>query len=300
MGKTAGKLTLAIVLVVASMVMGAFFSSQSHPAGDDIGQAEVQKTTKTATASFTPTETIPPYTPLPTLTPSQTLLPPPTFEPPTETPSPTPIPSTTPTPTPELNISIPGLNGAETPTPSTTPGCVPRKDWKLTYTVVFNDTLSGIASKYGTWVDDLVAGNCLKDKNLIVVGQVLRVPGTTQPVEPEVACVPWDVQTPFNGSVNVPADGSITFNWRGPLAPINLIRIFRPDGSKYEDVIELRQNETINLNENLAQGGTYTWYVYPLDHNFQQVQCLEGGPWTFYKPQSSPPTATPAATRSVP
>ena len=98
-----------------------------------------------------------------------------------------------------------------------------------------------------------------------MVGQVLRVPGDTQPYVPEVECVPWEVLTPFNGSMTVPADGTITFNWRGPAAPINLIRIYRPDGSNYEVVIELRQNETINLNDFLSQAGTYTWYVYPLD-----------------------------------
>jgi LysM repeat protein len=292
MGKTAGKFTLIMIMVVGSIFVGTIFSYRGTP-GDDTSQADFQAATVTPVA--TPAETIPPYTPLPSLTPSQTLLPPPTFQPPTATPTETPIPSQTPTPTTYINVSIPGLNGADTPTPSTTPGCEPRKDWKLTYTVQFDDTLSAIADKYGTWVEDLVQANCIKDKNLITVGQVLRVPGSVQPTSPEVACVPWQVLTPINGAVTVPADGSITFNWIGPAAPINLIRIFRPDGSKYEVVIELRQNETVNLNDNLAQAGTYTWYVYPLGRDFQQIQCLEGGPWTFTKPESSPPTPTASA-----
>ncbi len=144
-------------------------------------------------------------------------------------------------------------------------------------------------------MDDLVEGNCLTDKNLIVVGQVLRVPGDSQPVVDAVECVDWEVMTPFNGSVTVPADGTITFNWRGPAAPINLIRIYRPDGSIYERVIELRQNETIKLNDFLAQAGTYTWYVFPLDSGFQQISCREGGPWTFTKPLSATITPTPAS-----
>ena len=74
-------------------------------------------------------------------------------------------------------------------------------------------------------------------------------------------------------------------------SPITDPRI-RPDGSVFERVIELRQNETIDLNENLSQAGTYTWYVYPLGRDFVQVSCLEGGPWTFTKPQSSTPTPT--------
>jgi LysM repeat protein len=292
MGRTAGKFTLIMIMVVGSIFVGTIFSYRGTP-GDDTSQANFQAATVTPVA--TPTETIPPYTPLPSLTPSQTLLPPPTFQPPTATPTETPIPSQTPTATTSINVSIPGLNGAETPTPSTTPGCEPRKDWKLTYTVQFDDTLSAIADKYGTWVEDLVDANCIKDKNMIVIGQVLRVPGSVQPTSPEVACVPWQVLTPIDGAVTVPADGSITFNWIGPAAPINLIRIFRPDGSKYEVVIELRQNESVNLNDYLTQAGTYTWYVYPLGRDFQQIQCLEGGPWTFTKPESSTPTPTASA-----
>jgi hypothetical protein len=237
-----------------------------------------------------PTETIPPYTPLATLTPSRTLRPPPTFEPPTLTPAPSLTPSLTPTATIDISVSIPGLRGAESPTPSSTAGCVPRKDWKLTYTVQRDDALVKIADLYDTSVDELMKANCLKDKNLLIIGQVLKVPGTVQPTTPEVACIPFELMTPMHGTLAVPGDGSLTFNWRGPRAPRNLIRIWRPDGSKFEDVIELRQNDTINLPENLPAAGTYTWYVYPLDRNFVQV-CPEGGPWTFTKAQS--PTLTP-------
>ncbi len=47
-----------------------------------------------------------------------------------------------------------------------------------TYTVVKGDTLSEIAQKYGTTVDTLVQLNGIKDPNLIVVGQVLKLPGS--------------------------------------------------------------------------------------------------------------------------
>lgn len=295
MFRTAGKLTIMMVMVVGSIVVGALFSYSGSSRDGDTSQAEVMQSTETPTQAFTPTETIPPYTPLASLTPSQTLKPPPTFEPPTSTPLPSQVPSLTPTSATVIDVSLPGLHGAETPTPSGTPGCEPRKDWKLTYTVQFDDTLSGIASKYGTWVEDLVEANCLKDKNLIVVGQVLRVPGDIQPTQNEVECIPWQVLTPFNGSQTVPADGTITFNWIGPAAPKNLIRIYRPDGTIYERLIELRQNEEIKLNDFLSLSGTYTWYVYPLDSSFRQIQCLEGGPWTFYKPVSATITPTSVA-----
>lgn len=244
-------------------------------------------------------ETIPPFTPLPSLTPSRTLKPPPTFEPPTQTPIPSRTPSVTPTSLLDLDVSIPGLHGAETPTPSTTPGCKKRDDWKLRYTVQPNDALARIAGHFQTNVAALVAANCLTDANLIRVGQELRVPGDSLPVQPAVECVPFELLTPMNGTLAVEGDGAITFNWRGPRAPRNLIRIHRPDGSLFEDVVELRQNESIDLYENLHAAGTYTWYVYPLDANFVQV-CPEGGPWTFAKAESATATPKPTKTKAPP
>jgi len=278
-----------ILFVLAAFLLGMLLSRMSSVPQQRPALSAPPTNTPRALAQR-PTETIPPYTPLATLTPSRTLRPPPTFEPPTLTPAPSLTPSLTPTATIDISVSIPGLRGAESPTPSSTAGCVPRKDWKLTYTVQRDDALVKIADLYDTSVDELMKANCLKDKNLLIIGQVLKVPGTVQPTTPEVACIPFELMTPMHGTLAVPGDGSLTFNWRGPRAPRNLIRIWRPDGSKFEDVIELRQNDTINLPENLPAAGTYTWYVYPLDRNFVQV-CPEGGPWTFTKAQS--PTLTP-------
>ena len=56
-------------------------------------------------------------------------------------------------------------------------------------------------------------------------------------------------------------------------------------------MIELRQNETIDLSD-IPDAGTYTWYIYPLDANFVQIACHEGGPWTFTKAQMPTPTPT--------
>lgn len=46
---------------------------------------------------------------------------------------------------------------------------------ETTYTVKKGDTLTKIAKKYGTTVSDLVKKNNIKDKNLIYVGQVLKI-----------------------------------------------------------------------------------------------------------------------------
>jgi len=239
----------------------------------------------------TPSETIPPYTALPSLTPSNTLRPPPTFEPATSTLLPSPTQTITPTSTTFIDVSIPNLRGGESPTPTSTAGCTPRKDWKLTYTVQRNDALARIADLYSTTVDELMAGNCLTDKNFIVIGQVLKVPGKVQPNIPAVQCIPFAALTPMDGTLAISGGGNVTFNWRGPRAPRNLIRIMDSSGNKvFEDVLELRQNDSFDIGVALPKAGTYTWYVYPLDSNFVQV-CPEGGPWTFTKPAA--PTATP-------
>jgi LysM repeat protein len=277
---------LAGLLLVGSLVTACNISRDPNIRAEVI---VAQEGTPSATAPAT--ETIPPYTPLPSLTPSPTLRPPPTFEPSTPTPAPSLTPTITLTSTVDLSVSIPGLRGAETPTPTSTAGCEPRKDWKLRYTVVRNDALAKIAERYNTSVEELAAGNCLTDINVIRMDQVLRVPGEAQPSQPQYECVTWEVLTPINGTMAIVGDGNLTFNWHGPRAPHNLIRIIRPDNSKKEFVVDLRQNETITLIDNLPAAGTYTWYVYPLDENYVQIPCLEGGPWTFTKAVS--PTVTP-------
>ena len=50
---------------------------------------------------------------------------------------------------------------------------------KVTYTVKKGDTLSGIASKYGTTVSKLVSLNNIKNPDLIYIGQVLTISKTT-------------------------------------------------------------------------------------------------------------------------
>jgi len=234
-----------------------------------------------------PEDVIPPYTPLPTLTPSRTLLPPPTFEPPTLTPLPSLPPTETIAPTLALNTSLEDFHGNETPSPTATIVCAPRDDWGGSYTIQPGDYLFNLAQRFHTTVDEIAAANCLRNINILSVGTVIKVPGTVG--GSGVECVPWEVLTPLNGMESVPGTGQITFNWRGPRAERNLIRIYKPDGGIFERVVDLRQNETIDLSE-LPLAGIYRWYVYPLDQNYRQIECLEGGPWTFAK-AAAPPTA---------
>jgi hypothetical protein len=137
-------------------------------------------------------------------------------------------------------------------------------------------------------VDELAEANCITDPNVIQAGQVLRVPGEAHPVEPEYVCTAWEALTPFDGAFTVPGDGTITFNWNGPESLRYLIRIWMPDGEDfYEQLVELRTNDTIDLTENLPEGGHYTWYVYPIGEDFLQIPCPEGGPWYFDKATSA-------------
>lgn len=285
-----------VFFALVALLASACSLQATHPQSQSLlAQGEA---TEDLINQATATETIPPSTPLPTLTPSRTLLPPPTFEPPTLTPLPSATPTVTPTASVDVAVSIPGLHGLETPTPSTTPGCEPREDWKLTYTVQPNDAVARIAERYGTYVSTLAEANCLADPNVISVGQVLRVPGDAPPLEELYDCS-WELLIPQNGTMSVPGSGTLSFNWRGPRAARNLIRIYKPNGGTYEVMVELRQNETIDLS-NIPDAGTYTWYVYPLDSNFVQIGCHEGGPWTFTKAQMPTPTPTLASGGNLP
>lgn len=272
------------LLIVMAMAMGAMLGRRSDLGGDT--------PTSTATAAYTliPTNTPrpSPTTVPPTLTPSKTLLLPPTFEPATLTPSPTEPATVTPTPPPPVAQDIPGLHGLETATPSSTPGCTPREDWSLIYTVQANDALDAIAQRYDTDRWTLAEANCLRDPNLIVVGQTLRVPGDAHP-QAQIECVPWQALTPMDYAYGIDGSGSITFDWIGPRASRNLIRIMNANGDVvFEDVVDLRQNYTLNPAD-LAGEGTYTWKIFPLDLSFRQINCLEGGPWTFHKTAAAGP-----------
>lgn len=83
---------------------------------------------------------------------------------------------------------ISGMNGVDnkteataqtntTPTTNTNTSKVENKE--IVYTVKKGDTLSGIASKYGTTYQKLAQYNNIKNPNLIYVGQKIKIPGST-------------------------------------------------------------------------------------------------------------------------
>ena len=88
---------------------------------------------------------------------------------------PTPLPTFTQNATLDLTATNAVASGLNTLQPTPGQACVPRSDWPTTV-VLPGDTLSGIAQRAGTTVDDLVAANCLASADAIVAGQSLRVP----------------------------------------------------------------------------------------------------------------------------
>ena len=284
------------ILMVVCLFLGFMLARLSI---ETFGQQPTPTPPDSATLTVPPTETFPPSSPLPSLTPSQTLRPPPTFEPPTATLPPSLTPTTTPTQSLRLDVPPPeGLQGFPSPTieGDTEIVCEKREDWKLRYTVQAGDALATIADRYGTFVSELVLGNCLPDPDVIIAGQVLRVPGDVQPEIPRYTCTDWEALTPFNGAFAIDPDENLTFNWRGPASERYLVRVVMPSGEVWEELVDSKQNLTIFLPNTLPEHGSHTWYVYPLGLDFQQIPCLEGGPWTFHKEQSIALTWTPTPT----
>lgn len=257
------------------------------------------QTLESSTPSATPSETQTPTPSTPSSTPSltNTLRPPPTTEAPTLTPLPSAIPTLTPSQTLQISGNLPPLLGLNTPTPDpddpnapTPETCAPREDWTLTYTVRPNDALANIAAQYNTTVETLAEGNCIEDPTLIRIDQILRVPGDVQPITPGFVCEPWELLTPFNGTVTVPAIGTITFNWNGPEAPRYLVRLYRTEdgtGDFIEEYLtEFQSFYTLDLSE-IPEGGLYSWRVFPIGRDFLQIPCPESYHATFVKAEGS-------------
>lgn len=97
---------------------------------------------------------------------------------PVATPAPTPTPVPTPSPTPTPN-PVPTPTPSPTITPQPTPTATPQQTTPApTYTIQSGDTLSKIASKYGTTVDALLTANPqIKNKDLIYANAQLNLPG---------------------------------------------------------------------------------------------------------------------------
>ncbi|MDQ7024190.1 MAG: LysM peptidoglycan-binding domain-containing protein [Anaerolineae bacterium] len=303
---------MTLVLVLFALGVGLMLPNwiEDFPLSDALTQEpEEIIVAQVATVTITASETLLPATPLSTRTPTVTLRHPPTLELPTNTPPPSPSPTVTPTQGIFVNVTVEGIQGLPSPTTTVGEACEKRDDWRLEYEVQTNDTLTTIAQRFNSNIYALAEGNCLDDPDNIVVGQRLRVPGDALP-QASVCDEAWEVVTPINFAWGIENAGQVVFNWRGPRAERNLVRIYPPgffdadntdtdnDGNEENDdddidmlerTVDLRQNQTWNLSE-MPAGGEYQWQVIPLNLNFQQI-CPESPLWTFHK-EELPPTAT--------
>ena len=284
---------LWVTIVIGFWWLGTYqpsYSLKTSPTAPAPAVIAQGKMTTTTPFSASATTTI-------RVSPTFTLKPPPTLEPPTATPTATVTAIVTPSRTTLVTDNPVGtiaINGLEILTPTSPVSCQPRDDWQLRYTVQENDALANIAARYNTYASELATGNCLNDANLIQIGQELRVPGEGHPQTPTFDCIPYELISPVDNAYTIPGSGELAFSWRGPIAPLYLIRITQPNGQQYERLIELRQSEQIDIFLHLRQSGRHTWQVYPLGRDFLQIACAEGGPWAFYK--AAPPTDTPTPT----
>ncbi len=89
-------------------------------------------------------------------------------------------------PTPTATSSLPTLTPTPTIAPTETPTVVPTvapsptaTQGPASYVVQEGDSLSIIADRFGTTVEELLALNEIEDQNLIFVGQVIDLPEGT-------------------------------------------------------------------------------------------------------------------------
>ncbi len=158
------------------------------------------------------------------------------------------------------------------PTATTRPGgstttCTPRADWPVRYTVVAGDTISSLAVRANSTVNDIVAGNCLANANTIAVGQTLRLPRAPQsappPTQPPATLSPGsptgylslnNIISGDAGFVALLRGDTLTIQWINP--PPNMWRAFfqleSPDGGVITPIGE---------DANPADGVTLNWTV---------------------------------------
>ncbi len=60
--------------------------------------------------------------------------------------------------------------------------CTPRPDWGGSHVIQSGDALFLIAQTYDLSISELQSANCIENADFIQVGQVLRIPGTPEPV----------------------------------------------------------------------------------------------------------------------
>lgn len=169
--------------------------------------------------------------------------------------------------------NIPPTGEAAMPTwevdAATLAACQPRADW-VAYTIQRRDSLTTIASAVGSTVDELAEGNCLQNRNRIVVGETLLVPHLPDEVVVNTACdttlynpvtsVDTVQITPvlrFSDACYVlAADVPITITWSNTDAGVVEVTFYR-----YND--QLPRPDVIGVDNTPADGFSIQWTPFP-------------------------------------
>lgn len=125
----------------------------------------------------------------------------------TATPLPTQTPMATPLPQPSATatsapVVTPTTSAPATPIPVANRPCTTRTDWPI-YTVLAGDTLSDIAARSGSTVNELSTGNCLTNANNIFTGQQIRVPRIPATATPKPTNTPTPVPTSMDNTPRI-------------------------------------------------------------------------------------------------
>lgn len=143
--------------------------------------------------------------------------------------------------------------------------CTVRTDLPI-YTIVAGDTLFSIATRANMTVDDIVRINCLTDRNIIEVGQQLRLTKSISTANTgsntntttvnrigSVVVSPW--QTNTANVYTVRTDVELTVQWMGMPKDRGLIQV----EFIYVDSRSINSPQSIGIDTDLSNGAMISW-----------------------------------------
>ena len=206
-----------------------------------------------AACNLASTDDITPTAPLPTETPRESVL-------------------------PEATLSgVQPTSIASLPTQPTNGSCPTPANWS-TYTVAEGDTLSSIAQRAGSTIDEIAQGNCLTDVNLIEAGQTLNVPrllsgnitvptsavGNTPNCTSLAGVAIGGTNTPTvapaqpvsDGCYGIQANTAITVSWQPPISGLIEVTFYRNNST-------LPRADVIGVDRDPSDGFSIIWNAFP-------------------------------------
>lgn len=166
----------------------------------------------------------------------------------------------------ELNGQAPAQT-VVTPAPQPAPVTVPD-----TYTVAPGDSLSKIASKYDVSVNDLVAWNGIKDKNVIQVGQVLKLK------KPATVSAPQTATASVSGHKVVPGDtlSELAVKYKTTVANIKALNGLTSDTIYVGQTLKISGTASASVTHKVVSGDTLSHLAIKYKTTVAQIKSLNG------------------------